>query len=57
VRATNQTGPDSPPATTDSRHRPGTREPNPAHPTGQERDYRAGQPLPRQWPTTANSSS
>src|ERR1700687_4190128 len=32
-------------------------EPNPAHPTGQERDNWAGQPLPRHRPTTANFTS
>ena len=32
-------------------------EPNPVSPAGQEHGYRAGQPLPRQRPTTANSVS
>ena len=52
VRATNQTAPTAsgrPVADTSQ----GCEEPNLAHPAGQEHDYRAGQPLPRQRPTTS----
>ena len=57
VRATNQTGPNSRQANTSSRHRQGTRATTCRAPTRNERDYRAGQPLPRQRPTTANNTS
>ena len=55
VRATNHATPENQQVSTSRRHRPGTRGTNPACPAGQERGTRAGQPLPRHRPITANS--
>jgi hypothetical protein len=56
-RATNQTVPHSQRATPIADTSQGCEEPNLARPAGQEHGYRAGQPLLRHRPTTANNIS